>query len=145
MDSTFTLIWIITRSFRPGRDIAVLRTYIRQRERLLEFKASPIQHMQKALMQMNLQLHHVVSDVTGVTGMKIIRAIIDGEYNPQVLAIYRDARCKESIDTIEKALMGNYQEEHIFTLKQAIDLFDYYADKVSEYDKQIKLSLSLLK
>ena len=135
---------LLRASFRPGRDIAVLRTYIRQRERLLEFKASHIQHMQKALMQMNLQLHHVVSDVTGVTGMKIIRAIVDGEYNPKVLATYRDARCKESIDTIEKALMGNYQEEHIFTLKQAVELFDYYANKVSECDQRIELSLSLL-
>lgn len=76
---------LLRASFRPGKDIAVLRAYIRQRERLLEFKASHIQHMQKALMQMNLQLHHVVSDVTGVTGMKIIRAIVGGEYDPKNL------------------------------------------------------------
>ncbi len=126
---------LLRASFRPGKDIAVLRAYIRQRERLLEFKASHIQHMQKALMQMNLQLHHVVSDVTGVTGMKIIRAIIAGEYNPRKLASYRDTRCKESVEAIESALMGNYQEEHLFTLKQAVEFFDYYSDKVSECDK----------
>lgn len=67
---------LLRASFRPHQDIAALRAYLRQRERLLEFKAAHIQHMQKALMQMNLQLHHVVSDITGVTGMKIVRAII---------------------------------------------------------------------
>lgn len=136
---------LLRASFRPGKDIAVLRAYIRQRERLLEFKAAHIQHMQKALMQMNLQLHHVVSDVTGITGMKIIRAIVAGEYNPKTLASYRDARCKESVETIESALMGNYQEEHIFTLKQAVELFDYYSDKVSECDKRIEITLNLVK
>ncbi len=135
---------LLRASFRPGKDIAVLRAYIRQRERLLEFKASHIQHMQKALMQMNLQLHHVVSDVTGVTGMKIIRAIIAGEYNPRKLASYRDTRCKESVEAIESALMGNYQEEHLFTLKQAVELFDYYSDKVSECDKRIEITLNLV-
>lgn len=83
---------LLRASFRPDKQIAVLRAYIRQRERLLEFKASHIQHMQKALMQMNLQLHHVVSDITGATGMKIIRAIISGEHRPAVLVQHRDIR-----------------------------------------------------
>lgn len=132
-------------SFRPGKDITVLRTYIRQRERMLEFRASHIQHMQKALMQMNLQLHHVVSDITGTTGMKIIRSIIAGEQSPGKLAEFRDARCKESLETIEKSLVGNYRDEHIFVLRQAVELYDYYTNKIDECDKQIEVILNFLK
>lgn len=80
-------------SFRPNAQVATLRAYLRQRERLVEYAAAHIQHMQKALMEMNLQLHHVVSDITGVTGMKIIRAIVSGERDPDVLASSRDVRC----------------------------------------------------
>lgn len=136
---------LLRASFRPDKDIAILRAYIRQRERMLEYKASHIQHMQKALMQMNLQLHHVVSDITGVTGMKIVRAIVDGERDPNLLAQYRDPRCKESIETIAKSLMGNYQEEHLFALKQAMELLDYYACKIDECDYRIETSLKLLR
>lgn len=85
---------LLRASFRPGRDIAALRAYLRHRERLLDYTAAHIQHMQKALTFMNLQLHHVVQDITGVTGMKIIRAIVRGERNPDVLAEFRDVRCK---------------------------------------------------
>jgi hypothetical protein len=136
---------LLRASFRPDKDIAILRAYIRQRERMLEYKASHIQHMQKALMQMNLQLHHVVSDITGVTGMKIVRAIVDGERDPNLLAQYRDPLCKESIETIAKSLMGNYQEEHLFALKQAMELLDYYACKIDECDYRIETSLKLLR
>jgi hypothetical protein len=87
---------VLRASFRPGRDIAALRTYLRVRERHLDYAAAHIQHMQKALTYMNLQLHHVVSDVTGVTGLKIIRAIVDGQRDPQKLAQMRDVRCKAS-------------------------------------------------
>jgi hypothetical protein len=80
--------------------------------------------MQKALNQMNVMLHTVVSDITGVTGMKIIRAILQGERNPHVLANYRDHRCKKDKATIAKALEGNYREEHLFSLNQAVELFD---------------------
>src|SRR5438270_538442 len=90
-------------SFRPDAAIATLRAYLRQRERLVEYAAAPIQHMQKALMEMNLQLHHVVTDITGATGMRIIRAIVAGERNPDVLAAYRDVRCHSPIETIRAA------------------------------------------
>jgi transposase len=93
-------------SFRPDAEIATLRSYLRQRERLVEYAAAHIQHMQKALMEMNLQLHHVVSDITGATGMRIIRAIVGGERNPDVLATYRDVRCHSSAETIRAALEG---------------------------------------
>jgi len=96
-----------------------MRAYLRQRERLLDYAASHIQHMQKALMQMNLQLHHVVTDITGATGMAIIRAIVAGERDPAVLAANRDPRCYASLETISQALVGNDREEHIFALTQA--------------------------
>jgi hypothetical protein len=95
---------LLRASFRPKGDIAELRAYLRQRERLLDTAASHIQHMQKALTEMNLQLHHVVSDITGATGMRIIRAIIAGERNPAALAALRDTRCHSSADKIAQAL-----------------------------------------
>lgn len=100
---------LLRASFRPGREIAALRSYLRSRERHLDYAASHIQHMQKALTFMNLQLHHhVISDITGVTGMQIIRAIVAGERNPDVLAEMRDVRCKATIETVRAALVGNY-------------------------------------
>jgi len=97
---------LLRASFHPERRIAALRDYLRQRERLLDYAASHIQHMQKALMQMNLQLHHVVSDITGVTGMRIIRAVLAGERDPAVLAALRDQRVKASEETIRQALVS---------------------------------------
>jgi hypothetical protein len=95
-------------------------------------------------MQMNLQLHHVVTDITGATEMKIIRDIVAGEYRPFVLAQYRDIRCKASLQTIEKSLEGNYREEHLFALTQAVELFDYYTQKINECDHRIEATLNLL-
>jgi transposase len=135
---------LLRASFRPGRDIAALRVYLRQRERLLDYAAAHIQHMQKALTLMNLQLHHVVSDVTGVTGMKIIRAIVDGQRDAQVLARMRDVRCKATVETVQAALVGNYQPEHVFALTQALALYDFYQARVAECDTQIERSLVTL-
>jgi len=100
--------------------------------------------MQKALTFMNLQLHHVVSDITGVTGMRIIRAIVDGQRDPQVLAQMRDVRCKESMATVRAALVGNYQPEHVFALTQALALYDFYQARVHECDAQIESVLVML-
>ena len=136
---------LLRASFRPGRDIAALRAYLRHRECLLDYAAAHIQHMQKALTFMNLQLHHVVQDITGVTGMKIIRAIVTGERNPQVLAAYRDVRCKSSIETIQSALVGNYQPEHVFALSQSLASYDFYQARVDECDVQIEQALAVLK
>lgn len=135
---------LLRASFRPGRDIAALRTYLRLRERHLEYGAAHIQHMQKALTFMNLQLHHVVSDVTGVTGLKIIRAILSGERDPQVLASMRDVRCKASTETVRAALVGNYQPEHVFALTQALVLYDFYQARVGECDAEIERALAIL-
>jgi transposase len=135
---------LLRASFRPTADIASLRAYLRHRERLVEYAASHVQHMQKALMQMNLQLHHVVSDITGVTGMKILRAIVAGERNPDVLAEHRDVRCKASVNTIREALIGNYRPEHLFALRQAIELYDTYGTKLKDCDVEIEASLRAL-
>jgi len=135
---------LLRASFRPGRDIAALRVYLRLRERHLDYAAAHIQHMQKALTFMNLQLHHVVADVTGVTGMKIIRAIVSGQRDPQVLAQMRDVRCKASEETVRAALVGNYQPEHVFALAQALALYDFYQARVDECDAKIQEVLAML-
>jgi transposase len=131
-------------SFRPSAQIATLRAYLRQRERLVEYAAAHIQHMQKALMEMNLQLHHVVSDITGVTGMRIIRAIVAGERDLDVLVSYRDVRCHASVETIKAALNGNDRAEHIFALTQSLDLYDFYQAKMLECDRNLEAVLDTL-
>jgi transposase len=135
---------LLRASFRPGAQIVALRAYLRHRERLLEYAASHVQHMQKALMQMNLQLHHVVADVTGVTGMKILREIVAGETDPGTLAAYRDVRCKASVETIRDALTGHYRPEHVFALRQALELHDFYQAKLSDCDVEIERALQAL-
>jgi transposase len=131
-------------SFRPAAEIATLRAYLRQRERLVEYAAAHIQHMQKALMEMNLQLHHVVSDITGATGMRIIRAIVAGERDPEVLAAYRDIRCHSSIEVIKAALLGNDRAEHIFALTQSLDLYDFYQTKIEDCDRKLEAAVAAL-
>jgi len=135
---------LLRASFRPGRDIAALRAYLRSRERHLDYAAAHIQHMQKALTFMNLQLHHVISDITGATGMKIIRAIVAGVRDPAILAAMRDIRCKASVETVRAALVGNYQPEHVFALKQALALYDFYQQCVAECDIQIEQVVAVL-
>jgi transposase len=128
-------------SFQPPQAIAPLRAYMRHRERLLDYAAAHTQHMQKALMQMNIQLHHVVNDITGKTGMGIIHDIIAGEHDPHKLAQHRDPRCNSSVETICAALVGNYQPEHLFALTQAVELRDFYERQVKRCDEQIEASL----
>jgi hypothetical protein len=115
---------LLRASFRPEGELAALRAYLRLRERLLGHAASHIQHMQKALMQMSVQPHHVVTDVTGATGMRILRAIVEGERDPAVLASHRDRRCHASVEEVSAALTGNWREEHIVALGQALELDD---------------------
>jgi transposase len=131
-------------SFRPEDQICVLRAYWRHRDNLVKSTAAHIQHMQKALLQMNLQLHHVISDVTGVTGLAIIRAIIAGERDPQRLAAFKDHRIKASVETIAKALEGDYRAEHLFVLQQALALHDFYSTQIDACDRQIEAQLRTL-
>ena len=135
---------LLRASFRRGREIAALRVYLRARERHLDYAAAPIQHMQKALTYMNLQWHHVISDVTGITGMRIIRAIVEGQRDPQVLAALRDTRCRASIETVRAALVGNYQPEPLFALKQALERYGFYQSCIGECDAQIERAVATL-
>ncbi|MEO2219243.1 IS110 family transposase [Chromobacterium vaccinii] len=131
---------LLRASFRPEREIAELRAYLRARERHTDYAAAHIQHMQKALTYMNLQLHHVIATITGMTGMRIIRAIVAGERDPDKLAAMRDVRCKESLATIR----GNYQPEHVFALKQALALYDFYQNCIEECDREIERTVARL-
>jgi transposase len=131
-------------SFRPEAAIVTLRTYLRHREMLVQASAQHIQHMQKALTLMNLQLHHVLSDITGETGMRIIRAIVGGTHDPGELAKFRDPRCHASPEKIAAALTGTYQADHLFVLQQALELFDVYAAKIQACDRAIERALGEL-
>ncbi|MCW7552419.1 IS110 family transposase [Endozoicomonas gorgoniicola] len=129
-------------AFRPEDQVCALRAYMRQRETLIRYRASHIQHMQKALRQMNLLLDNVVSDVTGKTGMSIIRSILRGERDPVVLASHRDSHCKKSEQVIAKSLHGHYRAEHLFALKQAVELYDFYEKEIEACDKALENQLS---
>jgi transposase len=128
---------LVKSAFRPADAILPLRAYLRQRDMLIKNASTHILHMQKALTQMNLQLHNVISDITGATGMAIIRNIVAGVTDPKALAALRDERCHNPQEVIEASLVGNYRAEHLFSLKQALELYDYYMRKISECDHQI--------
>ena len=107
-------------AFRPGDAVCPLRSYVRQMKRLTEDRSRCVQHMQKALTEMNVRLDSAIADITGQTGMKILRAIVDGERDPQRLASFRHRRIKASADTIAASLEGTWREEHLFALEQAV-------------------------
>jgi transposase len=129
---------LLAASFRPPADICVLRSYVRQRESLLQQRSRQIQHMQKALHLMNLKLTSVITDLTGTTGMQIVRAILDGERDPVQLARLRDPHCKSNEVEIAKALTGNYQAEHLFALRQAIEGFDFFTQQLAACDTELE-------
>jgi transposase len=124
-------------SFRPNEAICKLRALRRQRWNLSEERTRAVHWMQKALDQMNVQVHHAVTDLTGSTGMSIVRAIVDGERDPQRLAELRDRRCKKSVSQIAEHLKGHWREEHLFNLKMALDLYDHVVRSLETYDSEI--------
>jgi len=128
---------LLERSFRPQGDLVALRTLLRHRSQLVEHRSPHIQHMQKALLQMNIQLSQAVSDITGMTGQKIIRAILVGERDPQSLAAMREPGCKKSAAEIGKALTGTWREEHLFILEQSLRLYDFYTEQIQACDEAI--------
>lgn len=128
---------LLASAFRPADQVCVLRSYLRQRAMLLTYAGQHIQHMQKALTQMNIKLQHVVSDITGVTGS----AILAGERDPVKLAQLRDYRCQHDEATIARALQGNWRAEHLFALAQAVALYDVYHQQITACDRQIEASL----
>jgi transposase len=133
---------LLSGSFRPEDQVCVFRSYIRQRDRLTKSASVHIQRMQKALTEMNVQLHRVVSDVTGVTGMAIIRAIVAGERDTHILAAMKDPRAKRSVEEIAAALEGDYRVEHLFVLKQELNLYDIYQQQIQECDQQVEQCLA---
>jgi transposase len=131
-------------SFRPQERVVQLRTILRHRDRLIDSGATQIQLMQKALMQMNVQLHHAITDITGLTGMRILRAMVDGQRDPAILAQFRDGRCKASVETIEAALTGNYRAEHMLALRHSLEVYDFLQLKVTECDQELAAILATL-
>ena len=131
-------------AFRPADQVCELRSLSRQRTKLLRSQGRFVQHMQKALTQMNIQLANVISDVAGETGQRILRAIVAGERDGRALAQLRNARIRASEDEIAKSLQGNWRAEHLFALKQALDAFDFCGTQLAECDAQIQAQLQAL-
>jgi transposase len=132
---------LLSGAFRPADRVVVLRAYLRQRAMLVSYAGQHIQHMQKALEQMNVKLTEVVSDITGVTGMGIIQAILHGARDPAERAQLRDPRCKESEATIARALHGTWRPEHLFALGQAVALYEFYHRPIDACDRAIEAQL----
>ena len=135
---------LLSGAFRPADQVCVLRSLWRQRAMLLRSQGRDVQHMQKALTQMNVQLANVISDVVGETGQKILRAIVAGERDGQVLGSMKNARIRASVAEIAKSLQGNWRAEHLFALKQALDAFDFIGTQLGECDREIEQQLQSL-
>ena len=136
---------MLNNSFRPEGEMCAIRAYLRHRAELIEHRAAHIQHMQKATQQMNVRLSPTVTDITGVTGMAIIRAILAGERDPVKLAEWRNPCCAQPESEFIKALTGNYRDEHVFALKQAVALYDCYTEQIRECDRELERKFSALK
>ena len=135
---------LLNGSFRPSADVCVLRSFLRQRQNLIESAGREVQHMQKALQQMNVHLHHAVSDLVGATGLRILDAIVGGERDPKVLVQLRDDKlCKKTTKPeLEKALAGDWKEEHLFVLRQALETYRHLLKQVLECDEQTQQALN---
>lgn len=137
-------VGLLRGSFRPDDEICALRSLWRHRDNLIQLATLHLQHMQKALDQMNLQLHHVISDLAGTTGLAIMDAILAGERNPQKLAQLRNRHIQASEETIMKSLVGDYRKEHLFTLRQSLKSYRHYQELIQEVDLQVKQMLQCL-
>jgi transposase len=131
-------VGLLRGSFRPDDEICSIRSLWRHRDNLIQLATVHLQHMQKALDQMNLQIHHVISDLSGTTGLAIMDAILAGERDPETLAKLRDWRIKASEETIMKSLVGDYREEHLFVLRQSLDGYRTYQKMIQDLDEEVK-------
>ena len=138
-------VGLLRASYRPEQEVCAVRSLLRHRESLVQMAATHVHHMQKALDQMNLQLHHVISDITGQTGLAIVDAILAGERDPFVLAKLRNDRIKASEEVIAKSLVGDYRPEHIFTLRQSLGVYRSYQKLIDECDREIRRFLEEFK
>jgi transposase len=130
-------VGLLRGSFHPPQAVRAVRALLRHRDSLVKMAAAHVQHMQKALTQMNLQLHHVISDLTGQTGLAILDAILEGERDPEVLAQLRHSGIKASQETIVRSLQGDWRPEHLFTLRQALDAYRYYQNLLTQCDREM--------
>lgn len=135
---------LLSASFRPEDEVCVLRGYLRQRQTLIVSAGQSIQRMQKALEQMNIKLTAAVSDITGVTGMLILEAILRGERDPQRLARYRHTQCHRSEEEIARALQGNWREEHLFALRQSMKAYKFARRQLAECDQALEKYLKTM-
>lgn len=136
---------LLSGSFRPGPDICALRSLMRHRENLTQSAGRALQHMQQALGQMNVHLHHAVSDLDGETGMRILEAILAGERNPKNLVKLRDKQCsKTSPNELEAALQGDWRPEHLFVLKQALETYRHVIGQIAVCDQEVENMLAKL-
>jgi len=135
-------VGLLRASFRPPEQICAARTLLRHRASLARYAGSHVQHLQKALTQMNLQIHNVITDLTGVTGLAILEAILAGERDPQKLAALKDCRIKASHDTLARSLQGDWRPEHLFVLQQALETWRHYQKLIGQCDEQIQQLLA---
>ena len=142
---TLHSLGLLSESFRPEADLIALRTLLRHRAQLVEHRSPHIQHMQKALTYMNIRLDQAVSDVTGHTGLAIIRAIVAGERDPHKLAALRDARCKKHEEEIAQALTGTWRDEHLFVLQQSLALYDFYTRQIEACNAEIERTYTTIR
>ena len=131
-------VGLLRPSYRPEQEVCAVRSLLRHRESLVQMAATHVNHMQKALDQMNLQLHHVISDITGQTGLAIVDAILEGKRDPFELAKLRNQRIKATEAVIAKSLVGDYRPEHLFTLRQSLDAYRNYQKLVADCDREIR-------
>lgn len=131
-------VGLLRASYRPEQEVCAVRSLLRHRESLVQMAATHVNHMQKALDQMNLQLHHVISDIVGQTGLAIVDAILAGERDPEVLAKLRSERIKASAEVIAKSLVGDYRAEHLFTLRQSLAGYRSYQKMLEDCDHEIR-------
>ena len=134
-------VGLLRASFRPEENICAVRTVLRHRSELVMAASQHVQHMHKALTQMNLQIHHVISDITGTTGLAIVDAILAGQRDAAELAKLRDPHIKVQAETIRKSLVGNWRPEHLFTLKQSRELYRTYQQFIVDCDLEIETML----
>src|SRR5262249_31526757 len=128
---------LLTGSFRPQEQVCMLRTLVRDKANLVAESGDWVRRMQKSLDQMNVRVHRAVSDLDGVTGLAIVRAIVAGERDAQKLAQLRDPRCRKSEEEIAEQLRGHWREDHLFSLKQALKMYEAIQERIQDYERAI--------
>lgn len=132
---------LLQKSFQPDSQMRVLREYTRQRRNLIQLNSDTVRRMQKALELMNIKIHTVISDLLGKTGMKMVKAILEGERDPAVLSSLCDVRIKASKEEVIKSLTGIWKEEHLFMLGQAVEHYEFHLNQIKKCDQKIEAQL----